>query len=91
MKTAMQQLLERIEATINNDPINDLGVGQAMALKLMKSRIKNEWLEAEKEQIMEAFEAGTKEDLFNTWSIPEELYKKEKSAEYFQQTFKSDE
>ena len=48
-------------------------------------------LEVEKEQIIDAFEAGTKEDLFNTWSIPEEVYKKEKSAEYFQQTFKSDE
>ena len=74
MKTAMQQLLERIEATINNDPINDLGIGQSMALKLMKSRIKNEWLEAEKEQIWMAFTDGKVSSIVKNQRTPEEYY-----------------
>lgn len=82
MKTVMQQLLERIEATINNDPANDIGIGQAIGLKLVKASIENEWLEAEKEQIWMAFvagdERGTKEIPFN-------------AEQYYQQTFKSDE
>lgn len=82
MKTVMQQLLERIEATINNDPINDIGVGQAMALKLMKSRIKNEWLEAEKEQIIEAYTIGHSMHDSND---------EESAEDYYTQTFKSDE
>lgn len=88
MKTAMQQLLERIEATINNDPINDLGVGQAMALKLMKSRIKNEWLETEKEQIIEAWKEG---DVHGHNYYDNDYNEEEKAEQYYNQTFKSDE
>ena len=54
MKTALTQLLERIEATINNDTVNDIGIGQAIGLKLVKASIENEWLELEKQQIIDA-------------------------------------
>ena len=54
MKTALTQLLERIEATINNDTANDIGIGQAIGLKLVKASIENEWLELEKQQIIDA-------------------------------------
>ena len=84
MKTALTQLIEKWESEmgsyIPNAPIYKAFIEEAKEL-----------LKAEKEQIIEAYEAGTKEDLFNTWRIPEEVYKKEKSAEYFQQTFKQDE
>lgn len=58
MKTALTRLLERIEATINNDYANDFGRGQAIGLKLVIDSIKNEWLECEKHQIIEAYKAG---------------------------------
>ena len=86
MKTAMQELQDALEIYSRHNK----GTPEGKAIDIILSGLPK-FIEAEKEQIIEAFEAGTKEDLFNTWSIPEELYKKEKSAEYFQQTFKSDE
>jgi len=86
MKTAMQELQDALEIYSRHNK----GTQEGKEIDIILSAFP-EFIEAEKQQIIEAFEAGTKEDLFNTWSIPEELYKKEKSAEYFQQTFKSDE
>ena len=86
MKTAMKELQYALEIYSRHNK----GTQEGKAIDIILSGLPK-FIEAEKEQIIEAFEAGTKEDLFNTWSIPEELYKKEKSAEYFQQTFKSDE
>ena len=94
MKTSMQNHIadmKKIQKMVKSKNVDkDIEV---TILESIEGCIENaeSFFEAEKEQIIEAFEAGTKEDLFNTWSIPEELYKKEKSAEYFQQTFKSDE
>ena len=85
MKTAMKELQDALEIYSRHNK----GTPEGKAIDITLS-VFPKFIEAEKEQIIEAFEAGTKEDLFNTWSIPEELYKKEKSAEYFQQTFKSD-
>lgn len=90
MKTAMQQLLDRIEATINNDPANDIGIGQAIGLKLVKASIENEWLEAEKEQIIDAsvqanlrYDTGANEPVLLRYCNDAE--------QYYQQTYKSDE
>lgn len=94
MKTAMQNHIadmKKIQEMVKSKNLDkDLEV---TILESIEGCIENaeSFLETEKEQIIEAYEAGTKEDLFNTWRIPEEVYKKEKSAEYFQQTFKQDE
>ena len=89
MKTAMQQLLERIEATINNDPANDIGIGQAIGLKLVKASIENEWLELEKQQIIEAYTKGVKD--FVRWEPEIHGNQHPTAEEYFNKTFKSDE
>lgn len=55
MKTAINQLLERIESAINTDPANDIGKGHSIALKFVIHAIKSEWLEVEKQQIIDAY------------------------------------
>ena len=58
MKTAMQELIEKIE-------LNDYWI---------PNHIKNELLEKEKEQIMQAFQVGIDED--NNFYVAEEYYNK---------------
>lgn len=89
MKTAMHQLLERIESTINNNPTNDIGIGQAIGLKLVKDSIENEWLELEKQQIIDAsvqanlrYDSGANEPVVLRYCNDAE--------QYYQNTFKSE-
>lgn len=76
MKTVMQQLLEEL----NGNSFQELFSNQNYIKDYLENRIKSIYLEAEKEQIMDAW---------NTYDSHEES--PSTFEEYYQQTFKSDE
>ena len=95
MKTAMQQMIEEIDnqqkryiELVKNDKKLSKGVDAILtATTLLKMKAK-EFLEAEKEQITEAYEAGHVDGYELGKHYEDEIYP---NSSYYTQTFKSDE
>ena len=74
MKTSMQELLEKLEVLI----YRNTNIYARAALKGLKFEIENKFIEAEKEQIMEAYMGGKHDSGID---------KKYSSEDYYQQTY----
>ena len=90
MKTAMKELLEFVKYKINNDPATEYGRVYSEVFRQVKNEIEYKYLEAEKEQIIDAsvqanlrYDTGANEPVLLRYCNDAE--------QYYQITFKPNE
>lgn len=86
----MKELLEFVKYKINNDPATEYGRVYSEVFRQVKSEIEDKYLEAEKQQIIDAsvqanlrYDSGANEPVVLRYCNDAE--------QYYQQTYKSDE
>lgn len=84
MKTVLTQLIEEL----NGNSFQELFSNQNYIKEYLETRIESIYLDIEKEQMMEAWESGYSNGVR---SVSRGEPKIKSSAEYYTQTFKSDE